>query len=277
MDVETLSIGDFSRATQLSVKKLRHYHQIGLLEPADIDRHTGYRSYTVDQIPVAQVIKRFRDVEMPLDQILRVLNAPDLSTRNDLVAAHLAQLKVDLARVQSAVTSLARLLEGTTSEGTFDIGHRHVQATDAAAISEIIGIEDAQAWYRGALGELYATVAAQGLDIAGSAGGIFGDELFAQERGRATMFLPFAGTLRPVGRVTSLRVPAVELATKVHVGSHASIDRSYGDLGAYVARHALAVDGPIREYYEVWSNDTSDETLWRTEIGWPIFRVVGAQ
>ena len=65
----TLSIGDFARATHMSVKTLRHYHQIGLLEPADVDRHTGYRRYTTAQIPVAQVIRRFRDLDMPLDQI----------------------------------------------------------------------------------------------------------------------------------------------------------------------------------------------------------------
>ncbi len=48
-----LAIGDFSRATQLSVKMLRHYHQIGLLEPVDVDRATGYRRYSTDQISTA--------------------------------------------------------------------------------------------------------------------------------------------------------------------------------------------------------------------------------
>jgi hypothetical protein len=32
----TLPIGDFSRATHLSVKMLRHYHELGLLEPVDV-------------------------------------------------------------------------------------------------------------------------------------------------------------------------------------------------------------------------------------------------
>jgi DNA-binding transcriptional MerR regulator len=36
-----LSIGDFSRATHMTVKTLRHYHQIGLLEPAEVDPYTG--------------------------------------------------------------------------------------------------------------------------------------------------------------------------------------------------------------------------------------------
>src|SRR6266851_6400241 len=46
----TLAIGDFSRATHLGVKTLRHYHEIGLLEPVDVDPATGYRRYAPDQI-----------------------------------------------------------------------------------------------------------------------------------------------------------------------------------------------------------------------------------
>jgi DNA-binding transcriptional MerR regulator len=101
-----LSIGDFSRATHLSVKTLRHYHRVGLLAPADIDADTGYRRYTTDQIPTAQVIRRFRDLDMPLDQIHAVLQTPDLRTRNQLISAHLASLEQNLARTQSAVASL---------------------------------------------------------------------------------------------------------------------------------------------------------------------------
>ena len=36
------TIGEFSRATHLSVKALRHYDEIGLLMPADVDASTGY-------------------------------------------------------------------------------------------------------------------------------------------------------------------------------------------------------------------------------------------
>jgi hypothetical protein len=43
-----------------------------------------------------------------------------------------------------------------------------------------------------------------------------------------------------------------------------------GALGAYVAEHALAVEGPIREYYVVGPHETTDEDRWRTDIGWPI-------
>src|ERR1700745_2325236 len=102
----SLSIGDFSRATHLSVKMLRHYHQLALLEPSEVDPGTGYRRYSTDQIPAAQVIRRFRELDMPLEQIRAVLAPPDLRARTRLIADHLTRLERDLARTAGAVASL---------------------------------------------------------------------------------------------------------------------------------------------------------------------------
>lgn len=52
---------------------MRYYHRVGLLEPDDVDPRTGYRRYTTDQIPVAQVIRRFRDLDMPVKQVQTIL------------------------------------------------------------------------------------------------------------------------------------------------------------------------------------------------------------
>ena len=60
--------------------------QRGLLEPAEVDRSSGYRFYEADQVPIAQVIRRFRDLDMPIDDIHAVLNAPDVHARNQLIA-----------------------------------------------------------------------------------------------------------------------------------------------------------------------------------------------
>jgi len=265
----SLAIGDFSRATHLSVKTLRHYHRIRLLEPADVDAATGYRRYTTEQIPVAQVIRRFRDLDMPLGEIHAVLDAPDLRTRNRLISAHLARLEQGLARTQSAVASLRDLLEDPSAVAPIE--HRRVEPTMVAAITSVVDLSDLLPWYEGALGELRATLAAQGVASAGPAGGLYASDLFAEERGEATIFVPAAAELRQLGRVTTLIVPAAELAIILHPGSHAEVDRAYGSLGAYVTDHALQVDGPIREYYLVSRADTPDESRWRTEIGWPIF------
>jgi len=265
----SLTIGDFSRATHLSVKTLRHYHGLGLLVPAEVDASSGYRRYTTEQIPAAQVIGRFRDLDMPLEKIAEVLSAPDLRTRNDLISAHLAQLEQELAETQAAVASLRDLLEGPPSE--LLIEHRSEAAIRAAAISEVVDLDELGPWFQGAIGELNATLAAHRVPIAGPPGAVISNEFFADERGDVTIFVPSGAPVRPVGRVTAASLPAVELATTVHAGSHADVDRTYGSLATYVSEHALGVDGPIRERYLVGRHDTPDEAEWRTEIGWPIF------
>ena len=57
-----VSIGDFSRITHLSVKTLRHYHDVGLVEPDHVDPGSGYRYYSHTQIPTAQVVRRLREL-----------------------------------------------------------------------------------------------------------------------------------------------------------------------------------------------------------------------
>jgi DNA-binding transcriptional MerR regulator/effector-binding domain-containing protein len=265
----SLTIGDFSRVTYLSVKTLRYYHRAGLLEPADVDPVTGYRRYTCAQIPIAQVIRRFRDLEMPLDDIGRVLRAPDQTTRTQLIAAHLTRLEETLAETQRAVASLRDLLEHPAPSAVIE--HRQVPVTPAAAITSTVGVGDLLAWYQGAIGEIVATLSAHGIVASGPPGGVYANELFTDELGDATLFVPVIGEIRPVGRVVQMSVPGAELAVITHSGSHADFDRSYGALATYVSERALAVDGLIREYYLVGPHDTDDESAWRTEIGWPIF------
>jgi DNA-binding transcriptional MerR regulator len=265
----SLSIGDYSRATHLSIKTLRHYHDRGLLIPSAVDPDTGYRRYSTDQIPAAQVIRRFRDLDMPLEQIRAVLDTPDLRARNELISAHLTRLEHDLARTQQAVASLRDLLAGPATLAP--VTHRRQPAALAAAITSVVRGAEMSPWFRGALGELYATLEARGVAAAGPAGGCYETGLFAEDKGEATVFIPTRTEVPPVGRVAPRTIPAAELAVIVHSGGHDAVDRSYGALASYVAEHAIGVDGPVREYYLAYWHDTADQAAWRTEICWPVF------
>ena len=176
-----LAIGDFSRATHLNIKALRHYHRIGLLEPAEVDPFTGHRRYTTDQIPTAQVIRRFRALDMPLEEIHAVITTADPGARNELIAAHLQRLEMTLARTQQAAASLRDLLQPPAGAVPAAIKHRQVPATPAAAVTDVIDVTDASAWYQGALGELHALLAAQKITPSGP-GGALGRRHLAMQR-----------------------------------------------------------------------------------------------
>jgi DNA-binding transcriptional MerR regulator/effector-binding domain-containing protein len=271
-----LTIGEFSRMTHLSVKALRHYHDVGVLEPAAIDRFTGYRSYEASQVPSAQVIRRLRDLGMPLDSIRSVLAAPDVDSRNLEISAHLARMERQLEQTQVAVAGLRALLEGPPVRPAVEL--RTIPAVTALAVQEMVGVAGFMDWGTSAFEVLSNALPATGLTPAGPFGALFPGDFFELEHAELTLFLPVTGAgdrltadLLPAGRVSLREIPAVEVAVVVHEGAPDDIDRTYGALGTAVAERAIGVDGPIREYYVVGFADTADETLHRTEVCWPVF------
>jgi DNA-binding transcriptional MerR regulator len=272
-----LTIGDFSRMTHLSVKALRHYHDMGVLEPAAVDPFTGYRSYDTSQVGSAQVIRRLRDLGMPLDSIAAVLAAPDLEARNREIAAHLARMERQLEQTQASVAALRALLTGPAVRPAIEL--RAIAAVTALAVREVVDAAALNEWGSAAFDALAAALSATGLTAAGPYGGLFHGDFFELERSEVTAFVPVtagAAGLEPSGSVRLLQIPAVEAAVAVHEGAFREIDRTYAAVGEVVAERAIGVDGPIREYYLVSSADTDDVAKHRTEVCWPVFRTGAA-
>jgi len=69
-----LKIGDFSRLSQVSVKTLRYYDEVGLLKPTQVDQVSGYRYYSVAQLRQLHRILALRDLGFSLEQIAHVLD-----------------------------------------------------------------------------------------------------------------------------------------------------------------------------------------------------------
>ena len=126
-DADLLPIGRFARLAGLSVGALRHYDELDLLRPADVDRFTGYRRYRRAQLDSARMIARLRDLEMPIDEIRELLATDDPDERRRWLATH-------RGRVEARTFRLQRILHvvGQLSEGKGPI------VTDTAAASDVL-------------------------------------------------------------------------------------------------------------------------------------------
>jgi DNA-binding transcriptional MerR regulator len=130
-------IGIFSLLSHLPVKTLRHYDEIGLLQPSQVDTFTGYRYYTLDQLPHAQRILALKDLGLSLDQIIEVIH--DKPTVEDLCAmlrlrrtqltAELGDKAAQLARVDAR---LKQLLEGDMT--IYDVALKTVKPMLVASV-----------------------------------------------------------------------------------------------------------------------------------------------
>ncbi len=103
------SIGRFARDTGLSIGALRHYAEIGLLEPAVVDAATGYRYYRPDQVETARLIGTLRDLDVGLPAIAAILAGTD-ADRERAIRDHLARTEAAAWRLQRLAHRLRMLL-----------------------------------------------------------------------------------------------------------------------------------------------------------------------
>src|SRR6476646_8689558 len=233
--------------THLSVKALRFYHDQGLLEPARIDQSSGYRYYEPSQVPLAQVIRRLRDLDMPLDQVRAVVKAPDVETRTKEIIAHLTAMESKLAELQTSVSSLRALLE--TPAVRPEVEFRSIPATRALAVRGKVTTQQAWAWGTDVFGEIYGRIEQAGLTPAGPGGALFPAGFFELHEAELTAFVPVDGPVADGGRAEVVTIPGVEAAVMLHSGSQPEPDQTYGALGTIVAEQPSRIEGPIREYY----------------------------
>jgi DNA-binding transcriptional MerR regulator len=137
---DLVTIGTFSMLSGLSVVALRHYDDVGVLKPSAVDSQTGYRRYARAQLETAWLIAELRKVDLPLDEVRAVVEAPD--RRRAVLERHRDRL-LDRGRDVEAMVAHANKLmaeednEMTTAEDVrlvaINIGVCSVDELEAAA------------------------------------------------------------------------------------------------------------------------------------------------
>jgi DNA-binding transcriptional MerR regulator len=268
-----LSIGTLSNATHLSVKALRRYHELGLLVPAAVDVRTGYRGYSIAQITEARIIRRLRLLDMPLEDIARILRAGDPQVTAEVLGEHRARMKLRLEQTERIVSDLQVLVDEP------DDLHRVLVHERWQAAEPIVSVTTRSAWselktfFDATYPALGAHVARHGGSVVGPPGAAYGsgdgidhDDLLV------TAWLPVDGEL-PADPATGIEpglLPATRLAVALHVGPFEDMSGTYGAVGRWVAEHDRTVTGPLQELYLVGPPEVADAAAWRTEVGWPV-------
>jgi DNA-binding transcriptional MerR regulator len=106
---QPLTIGQMSRLSGLTVKALRYYERVGLIQPAAVDAQTGFRYYAPDQVAPARLIRALRSVDLPLGEVRRCLDDP--AGRAGILHAHRTRLESRAARLAGELHDLYHLLD----------------------------------------------------------------------------------------------------------------------------------------------------------------------
>lgn len=135
-------IGEFSKLGQVSTRMLRHYDKLGLLVPDQIDEWTGYRYYTIQQLPRLHRIIALKDMGLSLQQITDLLaEDDDLSPEQlrGMLALKRSELAQEMRHMEQRLVQVdARLaqLEQGDAPSTYEIVVKSVSAMPVAALKQ---------------------------------------------------------------------------------------------------------------------------------------------
>lgn len=243
-----LTIGEFSRATALTVKTLRHYHERGVLEPSHIDPSSGYRYYDPGTIERARVITLLRSLELPLDEIKAILaECSDdadavrfLETHRDVIVARVQHLQ-SIAQTLNTVIETEKAAIAVSREA-FDIEEKVIPTQLVAGI-RMTGRFAASS-------ELFKTLGrAAGFGIAGKAGMLIYDEAYKENGAGFEAFFPIRKA-KDMGPEINVRELAGGRALCLrHRGPYATSNVAYGRIYKAFVERGLTPTVPSREVY----------------------------
>jgi DNA-binding transcriptional MerR regulator len=266
-----MTIGTFSRASLLSIKALRSYHEAGILVPARVDPATGYRSYHAAQLTDAAVIVRLRSLDLPLDRVREVVRSRDPDVTRRILAEHASAMQSRLDDVTRIVGELQEGIERPA--GHTPVHVRDEPATHTLALHGRVSETDFTAFLDHAYAELAAVAERSGTTPSGPSGALYPPEISDDDSEPVEAFVPVAAPV-PLpddrGGVRLGELPAARVAVLVHAGGYETVGDSYRQLGAWVAHNATPAGLPVREIYLVSYEQTDDPARFRTEIHWPI-------
>src|SRR6266699_2050695 len=133
-----LKIGEFARVGQVSIATLRYYDQCGLLKPLALDPETGYRYYSLDQLPRLNRILALKELGFPLEQIAQLLEE-DLSLEQlrGMFTLKQAQTQHLIDTEQARLTRLAAWIRQIEQEGKMPAYEVLLKQVDALLVASI--------------------------------------------------------------------------------------------------------------------------------------------
>mgnify|MGYP001281192012 CR=1 FL=1 len=268
-----IKIGDFARLGQVSVVTLRHYDEIGLLKPVSVDSFTGYRYYSVAQLPRLNRILALKDIGFSLEQIEQVLNGGvTLDQLRGMLTLKHAELEQHLAAEQARLARIAarlRQIELENSMSTYDVVLKTVPSMTIVSRRVTIPTNDQVPEYLNpAFGEVCDYVKTQNAKVTGSHFAIWHQpaEILVGEEAEAAV--PVERPVPGSERVRVYELPETLVASAVHHGNFEDFQQLHTAIVGWIEANGYQIAGAYREVYI--KHDPNDYSDSATEVQYPV-------
>lgn len=263
-----LTTGEMTRATGLSPKALRLYHEKGLLVPAEVNDATGYRVYTSDQVERGHMIGQLRRLDLPLDLIRDVVDSSAL-VAGELLLTWWGEHRRTAAELREAWVMRA----APGAAGQRDVRRRSVGARKLATLVGETAVPMRLTTLTGDAQTIRAHLAAQGATFDDEYWVVFHSlpGLGPGATQQIETCVPYEGTIDPGGDVGLRLVPAgEEVYVPLTVGEITYPEVL--DAHVAVAAAARAAGNPLATRHErfvaPWDADDPDAVVGEVVARW---------
>lgn len=272
-------IGQFSRMTLLSARRLRHYEAIGLLSPSSVDPFTGYRYYTEAEILPATAVRCLREAGLGLDDIaaaLPAILAGDDAVWRPVLQAHLASLEAEMdavglrrERTLALLASMKETLMTGTPTTSISIEIRTLPARTVVAQRGIIPTyaDASEALWR----PFEEALSRSGARRTGEpCGATYFEDGYTERDVDVEVWEPVEEAVGVEPPLVCRAEEATRVLVALHRGPFEGFQDTYAALMRAVGEQGLTITGPCFERYVVGPFQTDDSSAWRTEVCAPI-------
>jgi len=265
---DLLSIGAFANMTRLSIKALRLYDQLGLLQPRHVDPQTSYRFYGVDQLSRARMIRDMREMDIPLATIRQVLAAlPSSSAQAEALVREYADLRErQMEQIRMQVQQFIQQIQQEQNPMSFEVNVKPIAPQQVLSITHHIKINKLEETIRKSLETMFALLKDQGIEAAAAPFGIFHGAINEQEDGPLEICMPVNGQVTGQGNVQVKQMQGGEAACVMTVGAQTdfpAILGAYDSAADWINTNNYSMAEPPRE---VWHSRPGEEP--KMEIVW---------
>lgn len=272
-----IKIGDFSKLSLVSVRMLRYYEEMGLLKPARVDRFTGYRYYSVDQLPRLNRILALKDLGLSLEQIAQLLETglPAEQLRGMLVMKQM-ELQQQLTEEQERLARVAARLRQIEQEQTmpsYEVILKKIEPLQVASLRRMIPTPQGVSQM---FETLFTGLAQQAIQPTGAPGAVWHDTEHKDKDWDTEVIVPVQQPFTPVDNIQPILMPAVtQMACTIHQGPYEGFPDAYSALMGWIESNGYQIAGPMREFYLCGPGpEQTDPATYVTEIQVPVEKVV---
>ena len=163
-----MTIGELAQASGLSPATIRRYGAAGILEPAHVDEHSGYRWYLEAQVETAVLARTLRQLDVPLEEVRLILLEPDSASRLERLEQHWRSVQHQVDRGRRERDHLARLFSGFQELiDSFEVWTGEVEEVGALVRRRILRLYDVPGLARESVDAMTARAQAEGRTVLG--------------------------------------------------------------------------------------------------------------